>query len=86
MEKHVESKYFFTKFGHFYFLFLLYFTCTSIITFGYIYIYIYIICCTCMFSSYFIVVAKLNVRVKQCMLYKYKLYICNNGKSLMLFL
>ena len=33
MEKHVESKYFFTKFGHFYFLFLLYFTCTSIITF-----------------------------------------------------
>ena len=33
MEKHVECKYFFTKFGHFYFLFLLYFTCTSIITF-----------------------------------------------------
>ena len=24
MEKHVESKYFFTKFGHFYFIFLLY--------------------------------------------------------------
>ena len=34
MEKHLESKYFFTKFGHFYFLFLLY-----------IYIYIYIFSC-----------------------------------------
>ena len=44
MEKHVESKYFFTKFGHFYFLFLLYFTCTSIITF---WIYIYIYMCVC---------------------------------------
>ena len=28
-----------------------------------------------MYSSYFIVVAKLNVTVKQCMLYKCKLYI-----------
>ena len=40
MEKHVESKHFFTKVGHFYFLYLLYFTCTSIFTF---WVYIYII-------------------------------------------
>ena len=33
VKKYCESKYFFTKFGHFYFLFLLYSTCTSIITF-----------------------------------------------------
>ena len=39
-----------------------------------------------MYSGYFIVVAKLNVIVKQRMLYKCKLHICNNDKSLMLFI